>query len=128
MSKSVRLSARAAATGTTKKTAITSRAGPAKHHPARSDFIPAARPRVSLAGPHVTGGGAREHPASLLQDRIDALVQFPRGPFHRDLPGCSELADQPQFIFDVLPFRHLRRRLGELQLLAEGPCIRIGGQ
>src|SRR5882672_6091155 len=117
MSKSVRLMTSAASTGATKNTAITSNAGPTNHH------ATAYRNLTEL----ITRA-AREEPASLLENAIGASIEFPHGLFDLPLAADGLLGDEPHFIGDALPLRHLGRGLHAFELIPKRPRVDIGGE
>ena len=94
MSKSVRLRASAASTGSKKNTPITSSAGATNAH--------AAPRRASLQLP------ARQHPAPLLEDAIGAPVELCSRLIDRHAATLHHLlGDELHLGGDALPFGHL---------------------
>src|SRR5688572_12669073 len=73
MSKSVKLRASAAITGTTKPTAIAASAGEMNHHPARD---PGGRLLTGVFASLTGDPPPREDPPPLLEDRVDARVDL----------------------------------------------------
>src|SRR6266478_5706807 len=100
MSKSVRLNTTDATTGTTKKTAISASAGATNAHPGATRGPSAAIAMLR----------AREHPAALLEDRVDVGVERGERRIERRPAADRRLDVLAERARDALPFRDLRCR------------------
>src|SRR5262245_24403757 len=109
MSKSVKLSRSDAATGTTKKSAITESAGATNNHPGL-----ARQERTSVPLFLV------EQPAPLLEDRVDVPIERRKRRLRCRVAADRALGVVGDLVGDALPLRDLRRRAHGVELRAEG--------
>src|SRR5947209_17562473 len=112
--------------GSRKKRKMTPRPGARKSHAARVS----ARAPLFIALIASVGGtrAPGQHGAALLQDLIDPGVELRQGVVDALVAADGGLEALPDLGGDLLPLRHLGSWRHALELLVEGPHLRIAGQ
>src|SRR5690349_22598301 len=119
MSKSVKLMASAATTGTAKKAAIASTAGATNSQPASAVRFMDSRSSSRRPG---------EHPAALLEHPVHAAVELGGRIAGAEVAAHHALGHEPHLLGDALPLGHLRRGLHAVELVAEGARMHVALQ
>src|SRR5689334_20518069 len=112
--------------GSRKKRKMTPRPGARKSQAARAS----ARAARRIAWIASAGGtrAPRQQGAALLQDLVDPGVELLQSVVHALVAADGRLEALPDLGGDLLPLRHLGGGRHALELLAEGPRLRISRQ